>query len=152
MSADNTPLTIAYVSDGSLYLWRQGEPSRKVESAFARQVQERAAEVDRKHAWKGKGRDERYRQQVWGRGGEAASEYHYVQVSDVCAEGDQQELIRCSRDGKPELLIPGVVAFDLTQAGRLVCSDGRSLFELDDKGSRILLLRAPEISAVCVLG
>ncbi|MFT3922157.1 MAG: hypothetical protein QM778_06455 [Myxococcales bacterium] len=77
----------AYVSDGALFLARPGLAPVRVESAFARQVGERAAAIERKHAWKGKGRTGPYRSMVWGLGEQGAGSYQAVAISGMCVDG-----------------------------------------------------------------
>jgi hypothetical protein len=76
---------LAYVSQGSLYLWRQGAQPKRVESAFATQVRERAAAIDRKHAWKGKDRERQFRSMIWSRDSTSEQAFAEVWVADVSA-------------------------------------------------------------------
>jgi hypothetical protein len=45
-------LKIAYISQGTLYLWSAGQPVREIESEFGRGIQERTQRMNAKQLWK----------------------------------------------------------------------------------------------------
>jgi len=68
-------LRFAYVSQGKLYIKSGDSPEVLHESPFARGIHDRALELQRRHAWKTGGSEERLipRAALWGAGAGSAA-------------------------------------------------------------------------------
>jgi hypothetical protein len=61
------------------------------------------------------------------------------------------QLIKLSPDGKEEILSEGVIAFDRTKDGTLICCNGREIYSLDENREKSTLLKERFIEKVYVL-
>ncbi|HEX6032297.1 MAG TPA: hypothetical protein VFY90_12770 [Tepidiformaceae bacterium] len=53
-------LTLAYLSQGKLFLKSGDDPARQIESKFGEEARQRAVEVHQRHAWKAQGRGNQF--------------------------------------------------------------------------------------------
>ena len=101
---------VAFLSKRKLHVWRNGE-TRTVDSEFERTVRERAASIERRHAWKTQGRGAMFMGGVWAGQGNVRNDVP-VLLTGVTARQDGALLYSMETDAVSGVFLLDAAGFE----------------------------------------